>query len=452
MIRPLFRLIFSLALTSSAYSTQVLPVLLNPIDDLLSDMNDTSDFISLNTVFATKMVDDQVVRFTSQSSNGNLTLDFALFADATPVTRTNFLKYVSDGDYVNSIVHRSMPGVVIQGGGYYTEATSSYLVDPVPTDAPIVNEFEISNTYGTISMAKLGGAPDSATSQWFVSIGENTDNLDNQNGGFTVFGRVTNSTLPNAAAFGNPTNFPVWNADGALSALPLIDSFDKSRSLTVTDLIRFTSVTLEPIGANDAGESTTLSFSIVRNSNPSAATATITADSKIQLRYLANATGNTTITVRATDSVGNTVDDTFNLSVQSSYDIWRASQFSGDDLANDTISGPSANNRDGLTNLERYVYNLKDNSTTLNPVEFSETEISSALYPTLTFSIRSNLSDITTRLQSSTDLGQLDPWETATHVELARQSNGTTDAITIRSSTPHSGPKHFYRLQFELNE
>jgi cyclophilin family peptidyl-prolyl cis-trans isomerase len=452
MFRLPLHFILCLGLTSSAYSAKVLPVLLNPLDDLLSDMNDSSDFISLNTVFATKTIDNQVVRFTSQSSNGHLTLDFALFADATPVTRTNFLKYVSDGDYVNSIIHRSVPGFVIQGGGYYTEATSSYLVDPVPTDAPIVNEFEISNTYGTISMAKQGGASDSATSQWFVSIGENTDNLDNQNGGFTVFGRVTNSTLPNAAAFGNPTDFPVWNAGGALSALPLSASFDNSRPLAVTDLIRFTSVTLEPIGANDAGESTSLSFSIIRNTNPSVATATITTDSEIQISYIANASGNTTITVRATDSVGNTVDDTFNVSVQSRYSIWRASQFSGDDLVNHTISGPSANHPNGLTNLERYVYNLKDSSMTRNPVEFSETEINAAQYPTLSFSIRSNLSDISTQLQHSTDLGQLDPWETATHVELARQSNGTSDAVTIRSSNPNSGPTHFYRLQFELNE
>ena len=392
MFRLPLHIILCLGLTSSAYSAKVLPVLLNPLDDLLSEMNDSSDFISLNTVFATKTIDNQVVRFTSQSSNGHLTLDFALFADATPVTRTNFLKYVSDGDYVNSIIHRSVPGFVIQGGGYYTEATSSYLVDPVPTDAPIVNEFEISNTYGTISMAKQGGASDSATSQWFVSIGENTDNLDNQNGGFTVFGRVTNSTLPNAAAFGNPTNFPIWNAGVDLPDLPLIASFDKSRSLAVTDLIRFTSVTLETIGANDAGESTSLSFSIIRNTNPSVATATITTDSEIQISYIANASGNTTMTVRATDSVGNTVDDTFNVSVQSRYRIWRASQFSGDDLVNGTISGPSANHPNGLTNLERYVYNLKDSSMTRNPVEFSETEINAALYPTLTFSIRSNTS------------------------------------------------------------
>ena len=39
-------------------------------------------------------------------------------------------------------------------------------------------------------MAKVSGDPNSASSQWFVNLADNSTNLDNQNGGFTVFGRV----------------------------------------------------------------------------------------------------------------------------------------------------------------------------------------------------------------------------------------------------------------------
>ena len=63
-------------------------------------------------------------------------------------------------------------------------------IEDVPADPPVENEFNQSNLRGTLAMAKVGGDPDSATSQWFVNLADNSDNLDTQNGGFTVFGRV----------------------------------------------------------------------------------------------------------------------------------------------------------------------------------------------------------------------------------------------------------------------
>jgi peptidyl-prolyl cis-trans isomerase A (cyclophilin A) len=116
------------------------------------------------------------------TSLGNIKL--RLNDDAAPATVTNFLNYVTGGDYAGTIIHRSVPGFVIQGGGFTTTG------QPIPTDPPVVNEFKLPNVQGTISMAKLGGDPDSATSQWFISLDDNRANLDNQNGGFTVFGHV----------------------------------------------------------------------------------------------------------------------------------------------------------------------------------------------------------------------------------------------------------------------
>lgn len=55
-----------------------------------------------------------------------------------------------------------------------------------------MNEFSPtrSNVRATVAMAKVGGNPDSATSQFFVNLADNSANLDNQNGGFTVFATV----------------------------------------------------------------------------------------------------------------------------------------------------------------------------------------------------------------------------------------------------------------------
>lgn len=111
-----------------------------------------------------------------------------LFDDVAPVTVRNFLNYVNRGAFNGTYFHRLDAGFVLQGGGYRIVP----FVGPieVPADPPIVNEYRISNTRGTLSMAKFGGDPNSATSQWFVNLSDNSGNLDSQNGGFTVFGRV----------------------------------------------------------------------------------------------------------------------------------------------------------------------------------------------------------------------------------------------------------------------
>jgi peptidyl-prolyl cis-trans isomerase A (cyclophilin A) len=114
-------------------------------------------------------------------------IEIELRPDAAPGHVENFLNYVNDGDFDKSFVHRSVSGFIIQGGGFnYIDQTFGF----VPTDPPIQNEFGLSNTRGTVAMAKAGSDPNSATSQWFINLADNSANLDLQNGGFTVFGVV----------------------------------------------------------------------------------------------------------------------------------------------------------------------------------------------------------------------------------------------------------------------
>ncbi len=121
------------------------------------------------------------------------TIPVLLTPSTTPKTVANFKNYVNKGAYTNSIVHRSVPGFVWQAGGFQLNSKSE--VASVPTDAPVQNEFGASNVRGTIAMAKLGSSPDSATSQFFFNESDaNASNLDKQNGGFTVFGRVVGTS------------------------------------------------------------------------------------------------------------------------------------------------------------------------------------------------------------------------------------------------------------------
>lgn len=117
-----------------------------------------------------------------------------LYDNATPLTVANFLAYVQNGDYSDSVIHRSVSGFIVQGGGLLTDANAGLtLITKRPS---VTNEPVYSNVRGTIAMAKLSPGPNvpdpvnSATSQWFFNLGNNAANLDNQNGGFTVFGEV----------------------------------------------------------------------------------------------------------------------------------------------------------------------------------------------------------------------------------------------------------------------
>jgi len=121
-----------------------------------------------------------------QSSQGEWCVE--LLRSVAPNTVANFLRYVTNGGYTNNIVHRSVPGFVIQGGGF--NLGTGGLISQVAGYGTILNEFNRSNLRGTVAMAKLGGDPNSATSQWFVNLAGNTFLDAAANGSFTVFANV----------------------------------------------------------------------------------------------------------------------------------------------------------------------------------------------------------------------------------------------------------------------
>ena len=175
-------------------------------------------------------------------------IDIQLLDGEAPRTVTNFLGYVHSGAYNNTIIHRSVPGFVLQGGGYQWSGST---LTKVTAGSPIVNEFTPtrSNVRGTLAMAKLSGNPDSATNEWFVNLADNSANLDAQNGGFTVFARVS---VVGMQVFDAIAALPVGNAGGAFTNLPL--ATPPTSSLTTANFVIISSVTStsQMAGAGDA--------------------------------------------------------------------------------------------------------------------------------------------------------------------------------------------------------
>jgi len=146
-------------------------------------------------------------------------LDIALYDASAPRTVANFLGYVTRRDFDTTFFHRSIPGFVLQGGGYtWIDAVSR--VGEVHSAPPVANEFSPTrlNTRGTVAMARIGGLPDSATSEFFVNLAANSF-LDTTDGGFTVFGRVTGPGMLTVDAF---AALPTQSRGAGFEDLPVI--------------------------------------------------------------------------------------------------------------------------------------------------------------------------------------------------------------------------------------
>ena len=121
------------------------------------------------------------------TNHGDITLE--LDAENAPASTANFLQYVRDGHYNNTLFHRVIPGFMIQGGGMEPGMKQK------GTRKPVANEAAngVKNKNYTVAMARTS-EPHSATAQFFINVADN-DFLDytspSANGwGYCVFGKV----------------------------------------------------------------------------------------------------------------------------------------------------------------------------------------------------------------------------------------------------------------------
>ena len=179
-------------------------------------------------------------------------VDIRLLDAEAPATVANFLGYVRSGAYNSTFLHRSVPGFIVQGGGFSWPLGASTHTN-VPAGPPVINEYSASrsNVRATVAMAKLGSSPNSATNQWFFNLANNASNLDNQNGGFTVFGRVT---TPGMAVVDSIAALQVANAGGvsaAFTELPIL-RFPSDNRLSRSIVVLVDRAEELPTAASDA--------------------------------------------------------------------------------------------------------------------------------------------------------------------------------------------------------
>jgi cyclophilin family peptidyl-prolyl cis-trans isomerase len=325
------------------------PVVTTTLSSPAVAWGDGAKVVDLATAFDDPLSTGQVATFELapvQGSGGTTTtvgsgqirvLLYDQEGSGAPLTTANLEAYLTADRYTNTFIHRSVPGFVLQGGGF--NLTGNTLVG-VTTFDPVANEFSAnrSNLRGTMAMAKLGSDPNSATSQWFWSLADNSGNLDGQNGGFTVFGRVLGAT--DLTTLDAMAAIPVYDASLSLGS-SVYDNLPLTNGRLASDnLLRFSSITVQ--------QQAELSYALISNSAPDALEATLEG-SNLRLRSLANRGGQATLTLRVTNLLGESVEQTVQVQLQrrptNQATIRRFSDVSGSGAANlalPTLSGTLA--------------------------------------------------------------------------------------------------------------
>jgi cyclophilin family peptidyl-prolyl cis-trans isomerase len=178
---------------------------------------------------------------TVQTNLGSIVVE--LEADAAPQTVINFLTYVEDGYYSNTLFHRVIRGFMTQGGGFTSGmAQKSPTYDAIPLEA----SNGLSNLRGTVAMARTND-PNSATSQFYVNLVDNSFlDASATSVGYTVFGRVVTGMSTADEMATQPTS-----TVGAYADVPFTDIITQSATLTlagqaVSQNATFTLTNIEP--------------------------------------------------------------------------------------------------------------------------------------------------------------------------------------------------------------
>ena len=405
----------------------------------------TAKNVDLAGVFTDLDFENSEVQF--QTSAGNINVE--LFDEDTPITVANFYEYADSGRYDNSIFHRLSNSFVLQGGGFsFNDTTDTF--PSVSTDPTIKNEFSAtrSNLASTIAMAKIGGDPDSASSQFFFNLGNNSGNLDNQNGGFTVFGKivgatstttVTDSVLNDLVSPGGASNTAVSNQSAstgisALNELPLDDYSGASfpTDATADHFLRILDIVT--VRRNEQ-----FSYSLMSGNSPVTMidTTLFTAEivnHRLKVTPKANQAGVADIVVRASDLSGESVTTTFKVRVVPVGNVAPTATVAlnpAQPLVNSTLTA-TATATDGNSNPVRLNYVWKLGSTVVKT-----TADTSSLTDTLNLStISSEAAGNIISVEVTPNDGFVDGTTVTANRTLAASNSAPTATVALSPESP----------------
>jgi cyclophilin family peptidyl-prolyl cis-trans isomerase len=248
------------------------------------------------------------------TTQGNI--DILLLERQAPLSVANFMTYVNQNKYDNTVIHRAPQDFVVQMGGY----TPTFTDITPPGTTPVQNEFSAtrSNVRGTIAYAKVGPqgnnppTPEtinSATSEFFVNLSDSNNFLDSQNGGFTVFGRVDASGMTVADAIDALPKTTVTVPTGSFADVPLRQNPPSTTPPSASDLVLVNDVFV-------VSEAPAVTYTVT-SSNPGLVNPAIVSGRNLVLNY-GSGIGTATVTVTATEAgSGSTISDTFDVTVGS---------------------------------------------------------------------------------------------------------------------------------------
>jgi cyclophilin family peptidyl-prolyl cis-trans isomerase len=152
-----------------------------------------------------------------ETNKGSFTVE--LNTAKAPISTANMVRYVKEGFYNGTVFHRVIPGFMIQAGGYTQD------LEPKPVHDPIKNEANngLSNKTGTLAMARTS-VIDSATSQFFINVSDNTQ-LDHKGSsahtyGYAVIGKVVQGMDTVLAIKDTKTVCPSTSSEPCTASLP----------------------------------------------------------------------------------------------------------------------------------------------------------------------------------------------------------------------------------------